>query len=70
MYCESLLGHKHIQMTMRNARLAPGHNRAAVEQLDTYNTGSESAILDKSPREATESKTETGQVVGVSGRFP
>ena len=28
-----LMGHKTIQMTMRYAHLAPGHNRAAVDRL-------------------------------------
>ena len=50
--------------------LGAGRNRVGVEQRDAYNEGSESAIVDKWPREATESKTETGQVAGVSGRFP
>ncbi len=68
-----LLGHKHIQMTMRYAHLAPGHNRAAVEQLDSFkeaSAGQESAILGEATGEATESKTETGQKPQTQNSLP
>jgi hypothetical protein len=33
-----LMGHKTIQMTMRYAHLAPEHNLAAVERLNSYSS--------------------------------
>ena len=53
---KELMGHKHINMTLRYAHLAPGHKRAAIAVLDQparqvatiFATGSQEAINHRS----------------------
>jgi hypothetical protein len=63
-----LMGHKHIQMTMRYSHLAPAHTLAAVERLSlfisskkTNSQGEESAKLVAVLEGATGTRTDTDQ---------
>jgi integrase len=72
-----LMGHKHIQMTMRYSHLAPAHTRAAVERLTLFISSKksnsqeeESAKLVAAPEGATDTRTDTDQNQASPVAFP